>query len=71
MENTLPEITKWADDYTKFELEVAIKYFEDLRNSCTQVMEDNITSSTKSELLVSRITSLIIEKLQALQKGRI
>ena len=71
MRDTLPEVTRWADGYTRSELEVAIKYFEDLRNNCFQVMEDNLTSSTKSELLVSRITSLIIQKLQVLQIGRI
>ncbi|MCL0058437.1 hypothetical protein M1O47_01940 [Dehalococcoidia bacterium] len=71
MKDPLPQITRWADHYTKFELEVAIKYFEDLRDNCTQVIEENANSNTKSELIVYRITSLIITKLQALQIGRI
>lgn len=63
----LLEIRKWAKGYTEFELQVTAEAFKNLKDSVKRVTEENPNSNTKPEALVYRISSLIVEKLEALK----
>ena len=67
----LPQVNKWAEGYSKFELQVAIEGFNDHRELVKFTIDENPNSNTKPELLMHRTLSLLIMKLEALQIGRV